>query len=230
MRPYLGEQVGRVGVEAVSVFGLLGMIIVMGVWLRPIFKDIQDPSWRGREAAAARATLRAILPTPVGQSVTIEEVIVQAVLPTAQEVPMSTAVPQVLTVQGFTGQELPQGYLRMRAVARFSRYWPPLGGTNCFTDCELFADGGRVDEAIAEGQRVLACPVELLLGTRVEWPPESGVVWTCRDRGEGINFYYSENGLPVYWLDFLSENDFVDYGSYIQVDIFVPCEQLGQSC
>lgn len=230
MRPYLGERVGRVGVEPFSLFGLIGMIVVMAIWLRPVFKDIANPGWRGDQAVAARSTLEAMLPTPVGQNVTIEELVIQAdlIVPTAE--PVETAVPQFFTVQGSLGDQLPSGYLRMRAVARFSRYWPPLGGTNCFSDCELFADGGRVDQAIAEGQRVLACPRELMLGTRIEFPPESGVVWTCRDYGDDIYFYYSENGLPVYWLDFLSEYDFVDYGSYIQVDIFVPCEQLGQSC
>lgn len=119
-----------------------------------------------------------------------------------------------------------EGYGTLRVVGRFSNYWPPFGGTNCFSDCELFADGNRVDQAITEGWKVLACPREILPGTRIEFPIESGLIWTCRDYGEAITMYFAESGLPIYWFDFLSDTAFVDFGSYIQVDIHVPCGQL----
>jgi len=154
-------------------------------------------------------------PTPVRVEVSVE-IIQPTALPSA-EVP-----PLPLALAGSQFYALPAGYERLRIVGRFSNYWPPFGGSNCHADCELFADGGRVDEAIIEGLRVVACPVELLMGTRIEWPPSSGVVWTCRDRGGAITFYFSESGLPVYWFDFLSPDAFVDYGSYIQVDLWSP--------
>jgi hypothetical protein len=121
---------------------------------------------------------------------------------------------------------LPEGYTKIMVVGRFSNYWPPSGGINAQGDAELFADGSRVDKAIVERERVVACPVELLLGTRIEYPPNSGMVWTCRDRGGAITFYYAESGLPIYWFDFMSEIPFVDYGSYIQVQIYFPCSQV----
>ena len=119
-----------------------------------------------------------------------------------------------------------EGYGTMRVVGRFSNYWPQFGGTNCFGDCEHFADGNRVDQAIAEKWKVVACPRELLPGTRIEFPIESGLIWTCRDYGDAIFLYYGETGLPIYWFDFLSDTAWVDYGSYIQVDIHVPCGQV----
>ncbi len=119
-----------------------------------------------------------------------------------------------------------EGYGTMRVVGRFSNYWPPYGGTNCFSDCELFADGNRVDQAIVEGWKVVACPRELLPGTRIEFPLESGLIWTCRDYGDAIYLYHGQTGLPIYWFDFLSDSAWVDFGSYIQVDIHVPCGQV----
>lgn len=146
-------------------------------------------------------------PTPL-------RVVLEVVTPTPVYVPPG---PDTVASDG-----LPVGYRRQTIVGRFSNYWPPLGGINCHNDCEYLADGSRTDQAIREGWRVVACPPELLLGTRIEWPPGSGVVWVCRDRGQAITFYYGQNGLPIYWFDFLNEHAFVDYGSYIQVDLFVP--------
>lgn len=141
------------------------------------------------------------------------------------EVATATPVPQILvgpTATEFVGQELAIGYEKVTVLGRFSNYFPALSGINCSADCELLADGTRTDTAVNEGYRVVACPQELLLGTRIEYPPNSGLVWTCRDRGGEIYFYYSENGTPIYWFDFLSPEAWVDYGSYIQVQVWVP--------
>lgn len=154
------------------------------------------------------------MPEPVRVEVDLPEQIL-LVTPTAQGVPLPD------------GQDVNQpgsveGYDKVLIVGRFSNYWPASGGINAQGDAEHFADGSRVDQALAEGWRVVACPTELLLGSRIEWPPDSGLVWTCRDRGEAITFYYSDNGLPIYWFDFLAPDAFVDYGSYIQVQLYVP--------
>lgn len=138
-------------------------------------------------------------------------------------VQLNTATPNP-TVQAtpFVGVDLSVGYTKQLILARFSNYFPALSGINCATDCELLADGTRTDEVVNEGMKVVACPNELLLGTRIEYPPDSGLVWTCRDRGSEIYFYYTETGTPIYWFDFLSPTAWVDWGSYIQVQVWVP--------
>jgi hypothetical protein len=227
LRPYLAEAIAKPGV---SVYSILTLVAVFGITWHFVF----GPIWRNLSSGQPQSVLPVQLYSGATPQATAPFV-VQLAAPTVMveinpqiEVVMHTqAAPQTF-VQASGEDPLPPGYVKMRAVGRFSNYWPPLGGTNCFSDCELFADGGRVDEAIVEGQRVIACPRELLLGTRIEWPTGSGVVWTCRDYGEDIYFYYSESGLPVYWFDFLSPDAFVDFGSYIQVDIYVPCEQVDQ--
>lgn len=141
------------------------------------------------------------------------------------EIATATPNPQVtplIVPTEYVGQELASGYTKVTVLGRFSNYFPALSGINCAADCELLADGTRTDTAVNEGFKVVACPQELLLGTRIEYPPDSGLVWTCRDRGGEINFYYSENGTPIYWFDFLSPVAWVDYGSYIQVQVWVP--------
>lgn len=160
-----------------------------------------------------------IIQTPTPHVVQIE-----IVTPTSAPRPVQEVGPVEEPLR--SGQVVPDGYTKQMIVGRFSNYWPPLGGTNCFSDCELFADGSRVDQAIAEGWRVVACPADWLLGTRFEWPPDSGHVWTCRDRGEDIYSYVAESGLVVYWFDFLSPTAFVDFGSYIQLQVWVPNERV----
>ena len=227
LRPYLAEAIAKPGV---SFYSIASLLLVFAICWQFVF----GPIWRHLSTGQPQS----VMPVQLYTGATPEApapIVVQLAAPTVLvevnphiEVVMPTPASPVTIVQSAGEDLLPAGYVRMRAVGRFSNYWPPLGGTNCFSDCELFADGGRVDEAIVEGQRVIACPRELLLGTRIEWPTGSGVVWTCRDYGEDIFFYYSESGLPVYWFDFMSPDAFVDFGSYIQVDIYVPCDQVGQ--
>jgi hypothetical protein len=227
LRPYLRETIAKPGVSLYSIFMLLGVFAI-------IWQFVFGPIWRNLSTGQPQSVLPVQLysgATPDAPAPFVVELAAPTVIVEVNpqiEVVMPTPAAPLTIVQGVGEDPLPHGYVRMRAVGRFSNYWPPLGGTNCFSDCEHFADGGRVDEAIVEGQRVVACPRDLLLGTRIEWPTGSGVVWTCRDHGEAITFYYSETGLPVYWFDFLSPDAFVDFGSFIQVDIYVPCEQLGQ--
>lgn len=163
-----------------------------------------------------------IVQTPTPHVVQIE-----IVTPTPRPTQIPADVPNSPVAEPSRVEDaLPDGYSRQLLVGRFSNYWPPYGGTNCFDDCELFADGTRVDQAIMEGWRVVACPADWLLGTRFEWPPDSGHVWTCRDRGEDIYSYVAESGLVVYWFDFLSPTAFVDFGSYIQLQVWVPNERV----
>jgi len=160
----------------------------------------------------------------VGGPVTPQTIIMVTNTPEATATPgREEAVAEPTAIATLRVDALPEGYTRVRIVGRFSNYWPRNGGINGQGDYETFADGSRVDLAVNEQHRVVACPNELLLGTRIEFPPGSGVIWQCRDRGAAITFYYSEAGLPIYWFDFLWPDPFVDYGSYIQVDLFVPC-------
>ena len=243
MYPYLHEDIvgGALDGGAVFSFMLFLLILVFQGYalIRPAMRfmglandagdralvQTQAPEGiaiMGQSADEGKQSV-AIIVTPTRP---VEDVQIQVSTPTAIEAfdVLATATPFPEPLQVGPAQA-PEGYAKVRVVGRFSNYWPANGGINAQGDGEYFADGSRVDTALVEGWNVIACPPELLLGTRIEYPPQSGVVWTCRDRGQAITFYYGESGLPIYWFDFLSEVAWVDYGSYIQVDMFVPCTQ-----
>jgi hypothetical protein len=215
--PYLSEKVAGSGIELSAMMWLLFLVLIVWWWWGLLNKE----SPRVQAQRIAQMTLVAHGEQQAAQGGFLYT---DGQTPT----PELTVTPVALTATP-TPTFLPTmeiGYSKVTIVARFSNYWPPLGGTNCFNDCEHFTDGERVDQAMAENWRVVACPQELLLGTRIEYPPDSGVIWICRDRGDEIYFYFSEAELPIYWLDFMSEIAWVDYGSYIQVQVYVPNDQL----
>lgn len=94
-------------------------------------------------------------------------------------------------------------------TARYSYYWPPLGGINCEEPCEMMAGGdlwnGYVGVAVA-------CPVEWDLGSRVVLPFGEFV---CMDRGGMIVFI---DGIP--WIDHLSPEAFYNYGYLMEVRVY----------
>lgn len=231
--PYLGEEVSGVSFDPGALLAfLLFMFVVIfqgGMLIAPITSLLNGgggpPVVRGEAPEPDIVVGGGIVMTPTPVIVQVEVVTPTLVQPAPWEleatqaaVAMATATPVVVQPAQLTGYE------QQRIIGRFSNYWPPAGGLNCFTDCEHFFDGGRVDQAIAEGQLVVACPHELLIGSRIEWPPDSGLIWTCRDRGEAITYYVSEGGVPIWWFDFLMPDPAVDWGSYIQVDLFVPVQ------
>lgn len=222
--PYLNENVVGGGVEAGALvwFFLMLAAIIFQCYLfwKPVQFYLGIDTYSSAEATQqTRPTSQVVVVSPlevVGGGVVIEGYGEPTISPTPEPTISPTVTPTSSVVNI-------QGYKKELVVGRFSNYWPPFGGLNCLTDCELFADGYRVDQAIIEGWKVVACPRELLLGTRIEYPPDSGVIWICRDYGDAITFYYSDSGLPIYWFDFLSSTAWVDYGSYIQVQMFIPC-------
>ena len=99
---------------------------------------------------------------------------------------------------------------------RYSHYWPPLGGTNCFS----FVNGVCIS-AMASGQpwapyvgTAVACPKEWAFGTTVEL---DGRVWTCMDRGSAIKYV---DGVP--WIDFLEATGRYVHGSIVAVHVVHP--------
>ncbi len=249
MYPFLNEEMVGGGLDfgAVVAFLAFAMLIVFQGYalVRPMWKFLGfatsgavsgsaaqvDPQHQGiaivgqPNPEADKQGVVAILPTHGAQDGP------GAILPTVEVKSTPTVIPQPGEAQNvdrlpLVEAETGRSYAKQLVVARFSNYWPPYGGINCFNDCEHFADGARVDQAILEGWHVVACPAEWLLGTRIEYPPKSGVLWICRDRGEDIFLYHGENGLPIYWIDFLSQTAWVDFGSYIQIQLYVPCDQV----
>jgi len=101
-------------------------------------------------------------------------------------------------------------------LIRVSRYWPPLGGTNCadFVDGECLsnlADGG--DWSVWEG-RAAACPPEWPFGTTVTI---EGKDWLCKGRGGSVQYV---NGIP--WVDLLQKRASYKYGTIIPAIVLFP--------
>ena len=103
---------------------------------------------------------------------------------------------------------------------KYSRYWPPAGGTNCAT----FVDGQCISR-MASGARwqdwteqACACPPEWPFGTIVEL---DGQEWVCMDRGGKIKF--DEDGLT--FVDFLSGRSAYGYGELVEVKVTQPISE-----
>ena len=138
----------------------------------------------------------------------IEEVFaVQPVTAAAVEPEPVVAVPEPVVVAVPAGTAM---------QVRYSHYWPPLGGTNCFS----FVNGVCISK-MASGQpwapyvgTAVACPKEWAFGTTVEL---DGHVWTCMDRGSAIKFV---DGVP--WIDFLEATGRYVHGSIVAVHVVHP--------
>lgn len=97
---------------------------------------------------------------------------------------------------------------------RVSRYWPPLGGVNCWRfingECVSRTRSGERWQDWAEGGA--ACPYSWLMKAEVyardQW-------WKCVDTGGKI--VYGADGIP--WVDFLTETPLAPYGSTMEVGI-----------
>ena len=106
--------------------------------------------------------------------------------------------------------------LVMLITIKYSRYWPPAGGTNCAT----FVDGQCISR-MANGARwesgvdtACACPPEWPFGTIVEL---DGQEWVCMDRGGKIRF---TEGLT--FVDFLTARSAYGYGELVEVKVTRP--------
>ena len=97
-------------------------------------------------------------------------------------------------------------------IARYSHYWPPLGGANCHGDCDTMASGLYWEDYI--GQAV-ACPEQFPFYTQFK---VDGRYWTCLDRGDSIRFL--QDG--TFWLDFLEEQQQRPYWEQILVEVILP--------
>lgn len=104
----------------------------------------------------------------------------------------------------------------MLVTVKASHYWPPLGGTNCFS----FVDG-ECKSGMASGLRwqdwtdkAAACPGSLPFGTIIEF---NGRRFICLDRGGAV--VQNEN---TYWIDTLTEWPVADYGSEHVASVWLP--------
>lgn len=91
---------------------------------------------------------------------------------------------------------------------RYSWYWPPLGGVNTSMPhaphLARTASGERWQDWVGRG---IACPPGWAFGTQIR---AFGQVWTCVDRGSKIVW-------P--WVDFLTPEAHVEYGTWIDVEL-----------
>jgi len=103
-------------------------------------------------------------------------------------------------------------------LAHYSHYTPWTGGTNCavFVNGECISktsSGERWEDWVEKG---VACVGDWKFGTEII---AFGQTWTCIDRGGYITYddwrYY--DGLP--WIDFLTNNAQVTYGTVISVEV-----------
>ena len=108
-------------------------------------------------------------------------------------------------------------YLIFLITIKYSRYWPPAGGTNC----SAFVDGVCVSR-MASGaawelwiDRACACPAEWPFGTVVELDDQE---WICMDRGGKIRFDEAD----LTFVDFLSRRSAYDYGELVEVKVSHP--------
>lgn len=99
---------------------------------------------------------------------------------------------------------------------RYSHYWPPLGGVNCFS----FYDGWCKSK-MSSGEmwehwigRAVACPDIFPFGTIFKLHDQE---WVCLDRGGKI---VVEEGIP--WIDFLTFVPRHSYGDVVRVEIIRP--------
>lgn len=102
-------------------------------------------------------------------------------------------------------------------TAKYSHYWPPLGGTNCsnFQNGECvsrMASGKRWQDYVGVG---CACPIEWPFGTIVR---QGDSEWVCLDRGGKIT--YDDQGIP--YIDFLEPVPRYGAGTLISVTLEVP--------
>jgi len=131
-------------------------------------------------------------------------------VPTATPAPTSTPVPEIREATGaYYGLDNDEWEL---GLARYSYYFPPLGGINCDGDCDHMANGEAWRGYVGE---VVACPPEFPLGTvfRV-----LGDEYICLDRGGAIQFL--DDG--TFWLDFLRPNGEYPFWTIILVEWRIP--------
>ena len=97
-------------------------------------------------------------------------------------------------------------------VARYSYYYPPLGGINCEEPCDIMANGEQWNKY---QYRAVACPSVFPFETRIH---AFGEVFYCKDRGEMIVFL--DDGIP--WIDFLRPNAQFPYGTLFYLEAYYP--------
>jgi len=219
--PYKNEVVAVPGrdvmgiimiVMGLFVVGRWGVSVVQG-WIEPQSKN---PIWQATQTAIHNKDVVKVdysgIVKPGGDDrepeVTERPMQVEIIVPTS--VPEVYVTKEVINYKNIV-------YPGSVVLAKFSNYYPPRGGINCHNDnCDLLADGTMVVDVIKNNWRVCACPEPFQFGTLFEFPPGSGVLYECRDRG-GMVVYGEDR--TWFWLDFFEDISFVDYGTFIQVKV-----------
>lgn len=96
--------------------------------------------------------------------------------------------------------------------ARYSYYWPPLGGANCHGDCIYMANGLPWRNYIGFA---IACPESFPFGTRIR---HLGKIYECMDRGGAI-VWLDDN---TFWIDFLDSRQRYPFWTILEVEIDYP--------
>ena len=216
--PYKNEVVATPGRDLTAIFFVaIGLFVVfkwgssvVSGWIEPQHKN---PVWQATQTAIyknkdiPKVSYRDVVPDQEQQETKV---------PVQVEIIVPTSIPEVYVTREviMADKILYPGPI---VVAKFSNYYPPFGGMNCHAEnCDLLADGSSVQDVINKGWKVCACPEPFVFGTLFEFPPGSGVLWECRDRGGMIT--YSDDK-TFFWLDFFTDISYVDYGAFIQVRV-----------
>ncbi|MDH5506233.1 MAG: hypothetical protein OEZ02_03315 [Anaerolineae bacterium] len=114
------------------------------------------------------------------------------------------ATPGVLTGRQFETSQL--------GLARYSYYWPPLGGANCRGECIYMASGLPWKDYVGYA---VACPAEFPFGTLIR---HNGKVYECLDRGGAIKML--DDG--TFWIDFLEKTQRYPFWTILPIEIDFP--------
>ena len=96
--------------------------------------------------------------------------------------------------------------------AKYSYYWPPLGGINCDKDCNVMASGKSPVEYVGIGW---ACDMSIAFDTII-YVKELDIFGICVDRGGMIRQDYD----GLFWFDHLIKNPLVGFGTPLTILVY----------
>lgn len=127
---------------------------------------------------------------------------------TPMPTPTNTEMPTSERIEELAFREW-QDKIIYQGDARYSYYWPPLGGINCEEPCDIMASGQPWRDFVGIA---VACPGEFPIGSYVELPFGT---FQCLDRGSAIIF---QDGIP--WIDHLSDRPVVNWSTIIPITVY----------
>jgi len=96
--------------------------------------------------------------------------------------------------------------------AKYSYYWPPLGGINCDKDCNVMASGLDPGQYVGIGW---ACDMSIAFNTII-YVKELDIFGICVDRGGMIR----QDSDGLFWFDHLIKNPLVGFGTPLTILVY----------